>query len=169
MQVGEPGYRLVLVGRALCAGVLWGAALGAATWAVLIVGSAIAEGATVAALLVGLLWSPAAAIIGGLVGATVALASGLALALSGNGVLRRTWRARLVTGSAAAAVPLAVAFNLHSPRSLADCLIAAGIAMAAVVIAVLGTPSILHGPPPPGKWQPGTRPAPQAPATRSEQ
>jgi hypothetical protein len=102
----------------------------------------------------GLLWVvlfiPLSGVIGGVVGGSIALTAGLALALSGRRVIGQMHRARLVTGSAAAAVPLAVAYSLNLPRASVDYyVIAAGLAAVAAVTAVLLTPRIVNGPPPP--------------------
>ncbi len=142
---------------------------GEAGYGALVLGATVTDGASVAALLASMLWSPLAGLVGAVVGGVISLVSGLALALSAHGVLGRISRARLVTGGAAAAVPLAVVLNLGRLQPWWQYLIATGIATAAVAAAVLMTPRILNGPPPAGKWQPGTRPAAQAPATRSEQ
>lgn len=158
-----PRYRLLLVGRALFLGVLWGVVLGEVTFGLLIAKDGLQHGTNGADLLSALALSPIAGVVGGVVGGVLGLTSGLALALSGRDVLRRIWYARLVAGSAAAAAPLAVRWELQS----ADHRIVAGTAAAAAVSAVLLTPRILTGPPP-RQWQPAMS-AGQAPVTRSEQ
>jgi hypothetical protein len=157
MDTGGPRYRLLLLGRALCLGILWGAVLGEVTWGVVIAANAIGEGVTVDDLLLTVLWSPLAGFVGGVVGGAVSLVAGLALALSGNGVLERVYRARLVTGSAAAAVPLAAGWHLSQWVSYST---VAGTVTAAAVAAVLVTPRILNGPPPPKN---GAAPMPPVP------
>lgn len=138
---------------------------GEAAYAALIVGGVVRFGFTAGDLLPSLAWSPVAGVVGAVVGGVISLVSGLALALSSRSVLAETNRARLVTGAAAAAVPVAVMVNSDASGHL----IATGIAMAAAVTAVLVTPRILDGPRPAGKWQPGVRPAPPARTTRAEQ
>jgi hypothetical protein len=68
-----------------------------------------------AGLLSVMLFIPLSGVIGGAVGGGIGLAAGPALALSGRRVIRQMYRARLVTGSAAAAAPLA--YCLNRPRS----------------------------------------------------
>ncbi len=161
MDGSGPGYRLLLVGRALFLGILWGVVFGEASWSLIMAVGLLKEGAD--GLLPAIALSPVAGVVGGVVGGVLSLTSGLALALSSRETLRRAWHARLVAGSAAAAVPLAVGWQLHQ----ADYRAVAGIAAAAVVTAVLLTPRILTAPPP-KQWQPAM-PAGQTPATRSEQ
>jgi hypothetical protein len=155
-------HRLLLIGRALFAGILWGAVFGALTWIVLGVVAALGEYGDSGDLLVALGLAPVAGLVGGGVGGTLGLTAGLALALSGPRVLQQLGRARVVTGSVVAAIPLAVALNLHRPRSSSDYAIAVGLAAVAAVTAVLLTPRILNGPPPPARWRrtipPGTTP-----------
>ncbi|MDQ1744720.1 MAG: hypothetical protein QOE23_3059 [Pseudonocardiales bacterium] len=162
MDGSGPGYRLLLVGRALFLGILWGVVFGEAIWSLIIAVGLLKEGAD--GLLPAIVLSPVAGLVGGVVGGAISLTSGLALALSGREALRRTWHARLVSGSAAAAVPLAVGWELRP----VDFRILIGMIAAAAVTAVLRTPRILTGPPPPRRWQPGM-PAGPAPVTRSEQ
>jgi|GEM_PF-4568160 len=155
-------YRLLVLGRALFLGILWGVVFGEAAWSFLIARGLLDEGAD--GLLPALVLSPVAGVVGDVVGGVIGLTSGLALAFSARGVLRRNWHARLVSGSAAAAVALAVGRELGS----AEYRTVAGIAVAAVITAVLLTARILTGPPPPENWQPAM-PAGQAPVSRSEQ
>jgi hypothetical protein len=143
MDANTLGYRFLLVGRALLLGGMWGAAFGALTYAVLGVASVVQS---------ALLWigfAHVAALVGAVVGGSIAVTSGLALALSSQGVLRQLCWARLVAGGAAAAVPLAVVLNLPGPGTWSQYVVAAGIAGVAAVTAALLTPRIVHGPPAP--------------------
>lgn len=155
-DIGTLRHRFLMIGRGLYLGVLSGVVLGEVTLAGWIgfgvldqpdLGTALDVGTFV---LGGLIWAvmffPLAGAIGGLVAGSIALTAGLALALSGRGDLRRMHRARLVTGSAAAAAPLA--YCLDRARPTEGYVIAAGVAAVAVVTAVLLTPRIVNGPPP---------------------
>jgi hypothetical protein len=135
-----------LAARAFFLGILWGCAFGAGTWWVVISVAALTDGGTVAELLGAVLWSLVAGAVGGVVGGTIGLTAGLALALSSQAVLRQILRARLVSGGAAAALPLAVALQSHRTFSWVSYLVTGGIAIAAVVTAVLTTPRILKKP-----------------------
>jgi hypothetical protein len=96
-----------------------------------------------------------AGVVGAVVGAALGSAGGLALALTGRRAVQRMWRARLITASVAAAIPLAKA-HFFSQAWGWD-LGYAGAAVLAVLgacAAVLLTPLIVHG------WRPesGRRP-----------
>lgn len=150
-----PRYRILLIGRGLFLGVLGGVVCGEVAYAGLCV-AAVLDTATDqpewSQLAAFILFSPIAGILGGVVGGGIGLAAGAALAFSSSWVIGQLSRARLVVGAVAAAVPLAVAVNLHRPRPSVDYLVAAGIAAAAVVGAVLLTPRILHGQPAPPRY-----------------
>lgn len=150
MDIRELKYRLLLIGRALYLGTCWGAVLGVAVWVVAITGGVISDGASVDELFPAIALSPVAGIVGGVVGGGISLVCGLALALSGAGVLRRMRRVRLVIGSVAAAVPLAVVWHPDRPLRLADSTPAVGIAAAAAVAAVLLASRIVTTSPPAG-------------------
>jgi len=152
-------YRLLLIGRAELAGILWGLIFGEAVW--LVFGSylLVSGQGDAADLLLFVLWAPAPGMVGGAVGATIGVTAGAALALSGRRVLQRVALARLVSGSAAAAVPLAAVLALHRPSPWPFYPIATGVAVAAAVTGALLTPHILHGPPPPAEWRRGLLPA----------
>lgn len=150
MDMRELRYRLLLIGRALCLGIAWGAVLGVAAWGVLLVGGAITDGASVDELFPAIALSPVAGFVGGIVGGGISLMCGLALALSGADVLRRMHRVRLVTGSVAAAIPLAIGWHPGRPLLLADSTPAVGVAAAAAVAAVLLASRIVTTPPPAG-------------------
>jgi hypothetical protein len=144
-----PQYRVLLVGRALCLGTLWGLVFGEAAGGALCFWGALSEPVDLGTFVVVLvLFGLLAGIVGAAVGAILGLSAGLALALSEPRVLQRMWRARLVTGSIVAAVPMAFTWNLDRPRPLADYLIAAALATVSAVPAVLLTPRIINGPPP---------------------
>lgn len=156
-------YRLLLIGRAELAGILWGAIFGEATWFAVGLLAAVGGGeGNVSALLFLVAFAPLPAIVGGGVGATIGVTAGLALALSERQVLEQLGRAQLVTGSSAAALPLAAVLSLHRSPSLWGCLILTGFVTAAVVTGVLLTPQILHGPPPPAEWRRGLPPRTRA-------
>ncbi|HEX8768675.1 MAG TPA: hypothetical protein VF714_09910 [Jatrophihabitans sp.] len=148
---GTGRYRLLLIGRAQLAGIIGGAVFGVATWGLLGFLSGQGEAGS---LLVVVMFAPLAAIVGGGVGGTIGVTTGVALAFSGRRVLRQLLLGRLVAGSVAAAVPLAVALVLHRPPCH---VIPAGVAAVAAVNAVLLTPYILHGSPPPAEWRRGYR------------
>lgn len=156
-------YRVLLIGRGLYLGAFWGAVFGSVTWILWCLAWAAQGG------LAALVFLCFACPVGGVVGAAVGLAASLALALSGPPVIGQLFRARLVTGGVAAAVPLAVALQLHRPLPV-EYVEAAGVAAVAVVAAVLLTPRILNGPPP-RKGGPSVppRPVPRAPAPPPEQ
>ncbi|HEX8095469.1 hypothetical protein [Jatrophihabitans sp.] len=154
-----PQYRLLLIGRGLFLGVLGGVVCGVVAYVGLFVVAAFdtaTRSPELGPLVALIAFSPIAGAVGGIVGGGIGLAAGLALAFSGSQEIRQLYRARLVTGSVAAAVPLAVVLQLHRPRPSVDYLVAAGIAAAAVLGAVLLTPRILNGQPPPRRAAPRT-------------
>lgn len=87
-----------------------------------------------------------AGVLGAVLGAALGLAGGLALALSGRRVVQRMWRARLITGSVAAAIPLAKA-HFSSGAGGLDLAGAAILAVLGACAAVLLTPLVVHGMP----------------------
>lgn len=88
-----------------------------------------------------------AGIVGAVVGAAFGLAGGLALALSGRRAVQRMHRARLITASVAAAIPLVKAhfFSRAWGLHLGGYAGAAVIASLAAFAAVLLTPLVVHG------------------------
>ena len=99
-------YRLLLVGRAYLAGVLGGVVYGEVVWWV---GGTLAavssQDGVGSGLLYFVVFSPVAGAVGGTVGGVIGLVAGVALALSSREVLSQLGWSRLVTGTAAAAVP----------------------------------------------------------------
>jgi hypothetical protein len=134
-----PRYRVLLVWRGLLLGLVWGAVSGAVALTVLCLWSAGYGG------LVWLIGILIACLVGAVVGGGIGVVASLALAFSGSRVIRRMYRARLVTGAVAAAVPLVAALQLHRPRPLIDYLVAAGLAAVAALAAVLLTPRLVNG------------------------
>jgi hypothetical protein len=161
---GMGRYRLLLIGRALLAGILGGAVFGGVTWGVLGILASLSAQDALAGLWFLVVFAPVAAAVGGVVGGTIGMMAGLALALSSRQVLSQLGWSRLVTGTAAAAVPLAVVLCLSQAHPSPTYLVADVIAVVAAVTAVLLTPYILHGPPPPAEWRRGIPPhAPVSP------
>lgn len=152
-------YRLLLVGRAHFAGILGGVVYGEVVWCVL--GLLTAMGGPdgdAQGLVLFVVLAPLAGAVGGAVGGTIGLTAGLALALSSREVLSQLGWSRLVTGTAAAAVPLAVVLCLNHAHPSWNFLVADVIAAVAAVTGVLLTPYILHGPTPPARWRRGIPP-----------
>jgi hypothetical protein len=154
-EEGTPRHRLLLVVRGLGWGAIGGGALGllVVTFFMTILalattasGEDIRELMTYLAIggLVALQW-------GAGVGAAFGLAGGLALALSGRRAVQRMHRARLITGSAAAALPLVKAhyFSQAWGLHLGGYAGAAVLAVLGAFAAVLLTPLVVHGWPAP--------------------
>lgn len=150
-ETGTWQHRVLLIGRAHFLGLLCGAGFGEVVWGVLGIVTLVSGREDAGAFLALVVVAPVAGIVGGIVGGTIGLTAGLALALSGRRVLLHLVRSQLVTGSGAAAVPLAVALNLPRPVQWGSYAIAAGVAAAGAVTAMLLTRRILHGPPPPAR------------------
>jgi hypothetical protein len=158
-------YRLLLVGRAHFAGILGGVAYGEAVWLAWAALAMVGGGpdGVVSELVFFVVFSPIAGTVGGAVGGAIGMVAGLVLALSSRQVLSQMGWSRLVTGTAAAAVPLVVVLCLPRANPSPDYLVADVIAVVAAVTAVLVTPYILHGPSPRAEWRRGI--PPQAPAS----
>jgi hypothetical protein len=158
-------YRLLLVGRALFAGILGGVVYGEVVWCVLGLLAAMGgPGSDPHDLVFFLVFAPLAGTVGGAVGGTIGMTAGLALALSSRQVLSQLGWSRLVTGTASAAAPLAVVLCLNRAHPSSSYLLADVIAVVAAVTGVLLTPYILHGPTPPARWRTGIPPrAPVSP------
>jgi hypothetical protein len=134
-------YRLVLFGRALYFGTLWGAVFGGVTWMLVCVASAAGGG------IAAMMFVPVACSVGGVVGGAIGSVAGLALAISSRRVLQPMYRAQLITGSVSAAAPVTVALWVGRPGSLVAYLIAVVIGGVAALTAMLLTPRIVDGPP----------------------
>jgi hypothetical protein len=139
-----------MIGRAVLLGVIWGGVLGVVTYAVVCMAGA--DG-----IVAGLVWAvmvaPASAPVGGFIGGGLGLVAGLALAVSGRWVIRRRWLARLVTAGIAVALPLAFMIYLDRVSWMWDffgpVFGPVGLIAVAAVTAVLLTPRIVNGAPPP--------------------
>jgi hypothetical protein len=87
-----------------------------------------------------------AGVVGTVVGAALGLAGGLALALSGPRAVQRMYRARLITGGTAAAIPLAKVHFFSQASGLQGGYAGAAIlAILGACAAVLLTPLVVHG------------------------
>lgn len=163
MDRGGPS-RLLLVGRSCYLGILWGAVYGGVTYLAVCL-AYLAKGG-----LLGLFFIQVACYVGGVIGGASGLLAGLALAISGPRVTCRLPRARLVGGSAAAAVPLAVAWYLHEahPTFYASLWAWVGpVSAVAAATAMWLTPRVLDGAAPPTyvyfPVPPGPTPVPPGP------
>jgi len=146
MDTDELRYRFLLIGRATYLSTLWGMVFGAVGDLLLALAN-LSDGG-----LVSLLFIQFACLVGGVVGAASGVVAGLALALSGRRVIGRMPLARLVTGGAAAVVPLVIARYLFSEEASLYADIWPGVVLAvsaAAVTAALLTPRIVNGSPPP--------------------
>ncbi len=152
---GEEGPKwnpFLLIGRGLGWGAVGGAALGVVVTVPTVVlralvtspaGTGSIAGVIAFLLLVGVV----AGVVGAAVGAALGLAGGLALALSGRHAVQQMFRARLITGTAAAALPLVLAHFSQAGLQPGGYAGAAVLAVMGACAAMLLTPLVVQGMP----------------------